>query len=141
MTKRLIAMLVVLAAACATSPVPIADASPTPAERIYYAAQEGKEFATAVFVRDTGFVGAGVYQHLTINDERAASIDVGEKATLRLSPGEYVLAVKPTDMFGASAPFAIDQKLEAGKTYYYRILTDGNTMSTRIQRMIGKSGN
>jgi len=137
--KRLVTALATLAAACATSPTPISEAPPTPAERIYYTAREGKEFATAVFVRDTGFTGSGVYQHVTINDEPGASIDVGEKATLQLPAGEYVFAVTPTDPFGSTAPYAIDQKLEPGKTYYYRILTDGNTMSTRIQRMPSKS--
>lgn len=135
---RAILVVAMLMTGCATAPTPIADARPTHQERIYYRAPEGKSLATTVFIRDTGLAGSAIYQNLIINEERAASIDVGEKTTLQLPPGEYVLAVSPTDLFGNSAPFAIDQKLEAGKTYYYRILTDGNSLSTRIQRMIGK---
>ena len=94
--------------------------------------------ATAVFVRDTGFAASGVYQHLTINEERGAAIDVGEKVTLRLPAGEYVFGITPTDPFGTHATYAIDQKLEAGRIYYYRILVDGNSLSTRIQRTFAK---
>lgn len=141
MLIRTILAVTLVLTGCATTPTPIADARPTPQERIYYRAPEGKSLATAIFIRDAGFAGSGVYQHLTINDERAATIDVGEKATLQLLAGEYVFAVAPTELFGTSAPFAIDQKLEADKTYYYRILTDGNSLGTRIQRILGKNTN
>lgn len=127
-----------LASACATTPMPVSEAKETPRERVYFQTRADGPFATAIFVRDTGFTGGGVYQHLTINGEEGAAIDAGEKVTLQLPAGEYSFGVKPTDPFGSSAPYAIDQKLEAGKSYYYRILTDGNTLSTRIQRTIGK---
>lgn len=140
--KRCVIIVMVLALfGCATTPTPISEARMTPADRIFYKPHKSEAMVTAVFVRDTGLTGSGIYKHLAINDEQAASIDVGEKVILQLAPGEYVFSVSATDPFGASAPFAIDQKLETGKTYYYRILTDGNTMSTRIQRMIGKSTN
>jgi len=139
MTMRTILAAALIVAGCATVPTPVSQAIPTPADRIYYPDARNGPVATVIFVRDTGFVGSAVYQNLTINEERGAAIDVGERATLRLSPGEYVFAVTPTDPFGSWAPFSIDQRLEAGKTYFYRILTDGNTMETRIQRVIGQS--
>ena len=126
-------------AACATVPTPMSEALPTPSERIYFRVTEGRPTATVVFIRDRGFAGSGVYQHLLINEEKAASIDVGEKVTLQLLSGEYVFSVMPTDPFGGHAEFGIDQRLEAGRTYAYRILTDGTSFSTRIQRIIGKS--
>lgn len=95
--------------------------------------------ATVVFVRDTGFIGSAVYQNLTINEERAAAMDVGEKVTFQLPAGEYVFGIKPTDIFGIVAPFAIEQKLEGGKIYHYRILAGGDAASVRIQRMLNKS--
>lgn len=139
MKIQLILLMALFLAGCATTPTPLSQALPTPEDRIYYRAPEGKPTATVVFIRDGGFVASGVYQHLTINEERAAAIDVGEKATLRLPAGEYVFAVTPTDPFGTWAPYAIDQRLEAGKTYHYRILTDGNNMDTRLHRVLGKS--
>ena len=74
--------------------------------------------------------------HLSINDEKAASIDTGEKVTIRLPAGEYSFSVVPTDPFGTHAVFSIDQRLEDGKVYTYRILTDGDDLKTRIQRTI-----
>lgn len=139
MNMRRIVSITLLLTGCATTPTPLSQALPTPEDRIYYRATDGKPTATVVFVRDSGFAASGVYQHLTINEEPGAAIDVGEKATLRLPAGEYVFAVTPTDPFGTFAPYAIDLRLEAGKTYFYRILTDGNNMDTRIQRVLGKS--
>ena len=140
MTIRFMAMVVfaTLIFGCATTITPMSEARPTPDDRIYYRIHDDKPFATVIFVRDTGFVGSGVYQNVSVDEERGAAIDVGEKATFRIPPGEHVFSVIPTDPFGTHAPYAIDQRLEAGKTYYYRILTDGNTMSTRLQRMLGK---
>lgn len=128
-----------LLSACATTPIPISKAIETPAERRFYTTPSGGPFATATFIRDTGLFASGVYQHLSINDEKAADLDVGEKVSFRLRAGEYVFSVVPTDPFGANAPYAIDQKLEAGKSYYYRILVDGQTYGTRLQRIINNS--
>lgn len=135
----LLAIVGVLVSACATSPTPISRAVETPIERKFYKASIDGPFATATFIRDTGFFGSAVYQHLFINEEQAADVDVGEKVSFRLRPGEYVFSVIPTDPFGVSAPYAIDQKLEAGKSYYYRILLDGATEGTRLQRTISSS--
>ena len=123
---------------CATSPTPIAQARVTPQERIYQIGSEAKSAATVIFVRDTGFTGSGVYLHISINGEKAISLDVGEKGSIRLAPGEYVFGVLPTDAFGTHAETAIDQRLEPDRTYYYRLATDGDTLKTAIQRSIPK---
>lgn len=124
---------------CATTPTPLLQAKITPDDRVYFHSSNGASMSTAIFVRDTGFVGGGVYHHLSINGEKAASIDVGEKVTFRLPSGEYLFGVIPTDPFGTSAGFGIDQNLIEGRTYTYRILTDGNSLETRIQRVIGSA--
>lgn len=122
--------------ACATTPTPLTEAKATPSDRIYIQPFVGQPAATAIFIRDKGFAGSGVYQHLSVNGKKAASIDVGEKATLKLAVGEYVFGIMPTDPFGTHAEFAIDQRLERDRVYTYRILTDGNTLTSRIQRVI-----
>lgn len=142
--SRLIAFPLAFAASilagCATSSVAPAAAAPTPKERIFYTQKVStKSPAKAVFVRDTGFTGAGVYKHLSINGEKAASLDVGERADFVLEPGEYVFSVIPTDAFGTHNDYAIDQVLQPGRTYFYRVLTDGNSMMTRIQRVANQS--
>ncbi|HEX8988661.1 MAG TPA: hypothetical protein VF816_11940 [Rhodocyclaceae bacterium] len=125
--------------ACATTPTPLGEATVTPAERVFHRPPVGKPTGTAVFIRDRGMAGSAVYQNLSIDGERAAAIDVGEKATIQVTAGEHVFSIIPTDPFGTHAEFSIDQNIEAGRTYYYRVLTDGNTLSTRIQRIVGRS--
>lgn len=132
-------MLALTLAGCATTPTPITEAINTPEERIYFKSTQGQPSAMVVFIRDQGFTGSGVYKHLSIDGEKAAAIDVGEKVTLLIPAGEHVFGVMPTDPFGTHAEFSIDQKLELDRTYTYRILTDGNSLGSRIQRIINKS--
>lgn len=128
----------VLLVGCATTPMPVDKAKITPSERVYLKTQSSPENATVVFIRDEGFLGSGVYQNLTINEEKAAAVDVGEKVMFWLPAGEYLFGVTPTDPFGGAAGFSIDQRIEAKKTYMYRILIDGNSMTTSLQRTLGK---
>ena len=136
MRKVVAIFLSALLVGCATSPTPIAQAKNVPDDRVYYRPQDTSQAATAVFVRDSGAFGSGVYQHLTINEEKAAALDVGEKVTFKLPAGEYAFGIRMTDPFGATAPFSIDQRLETGKSYFYRILID--QYGARIQRTLGK---
>jgi hypothetical protein len=72
--------------------------------------------------RDRGYLIGGGYLHLFINETRAASLETGERLALFLAPDEYIFGVKPTDYFELYALYSIDQVLQAGKTYYYRLL-------------------
>lgn len=137
--KITLTAMTLLLAACATSPTPIINAKQVPPERILYRAEaSGKDAAKAVFIRDTGLLGAGLSQRLFINDEVAALLDVGEKVEFKLEPGEYIFGVrKEMDVFNQYNDNSIDQTLAPGRTYYYRILSDGNTFDTRILRISG----
>lgn len=122
---------------CATTETPLQNAKFVPEERIYLKLQgTSKENARAIFVRDTGLVGAAVFQHLYINGKKAASLNPGERVEFSFAPGEYVMGVVPTDAFGVHALNSIDQELKAGRTYYYRIFTDGNSFRTAVQRFV-----
>ncbi|MDO8699301.1 MAG: hypothetical protein Q7J75_02575 [Rhodoferax sp.] len=134
-TITLVAFIALSLTGCATTPTPVLQAKSTPNNRVYFPAGNGVVTSTAIFVRDTGFASGGLYMHLSINGKKAAAIDVGEKVTFRLPSGEYVFRVTPTDPMGGSAGFGIDQNLIEGRTYTYRILTDGN-LQTRIERVI-----
>ena len=122
---------------CATSPVSIKDAQTVPADRILRMERlplDGN--ARALFVRDEGFLGSGLYQHLYIDGKKAASLNPGEKVEFVLSPGEHIFGVIPTDPFGTTSLNSIDQDLKPGKRYFYRIKTDGNTFRTDVQRFV-----
>lgn len=121
-------------AACATTPTPLAVSRVTPAERVFYRDDcVGDRCAIITFIRDSGGYGSGVYQHLTIDDEHAASIDVAERVTFKLQPGAYIFSVKPTDLFGGRERYVLDLKLEPGRHDYYRIVME--TSHTRLQRI------
>lgn len=115
---------------CATTPTALSDAQP--GHLIYAKSAEGIP-AIAVFVRDSGIVGAALTTHIYIDGQHAAELEVTQKVEIGLTAGEYVFGVE-TSPYSGSATFAIDQRLEAGRTYYYRIGGDMNGM--RIQRSV-----
>ena len=128
--------LSLLTSGCATTQIGEADAAPVPADRVYYtaAAIDVTAAAKVIFVRDTGFRGSGVYKHISINGQRAASLNPGEKWTVQLPAGEYVFGAVATSLF-TRADFSIDQQLQAGRTYTYRVVGDVD-YGTRIHRVL-----
>lgn len=141
--KRSAVVLVLagLLAGCATSEVSLSKAVQVPSNRVYLQSPASQEnSARATFIRDVGMLGSAVYQHLSINGERAASLNPGEFVSFDLPPGEHLFGAINTDPFGTTAEYVLDQRLERGGRYFYRILVDGNSMSTRIQRTGGVGG-
>lgn len=127
-----------LVAACATAPTPIAEAASAPPERVFREQASGENLARAIFVRDSGFLGAGLSQRLFINGQVAAKLNAGEKVEIFLQPGDYVFGVrKEADVFSQYNDNSIDQNLVGGRTYHYRILSDASTYDTRILRVMG----
>jgi hypothetical protein len=119
---------------CATSPITNKDAQPVPADRIFHTEKlpiEGN--ANVIFVRDVGAWGSGLYNHLFIDGNKAASLNPSEKVEFILAPGEHIFGVIPTDPFGQYTLHTIDQDLKPGKRYFYRISTDGTPLTT-VQR-------
>lgn len=129
--------LLIAVTGCATSPIAPKDAQNVPAERIFRTAQlTDTNAARAVFIRNVGLAGSGVYMHLFVDGAKAASLNPGEKVEFSLPPGEHIFGVIPTDNFGTHALNTIDQDLKAGKRYYYRLQTDGNSFRAVVQRFI-----
>ena len=123
-------VLISLSGCAATTSVQLKDAQFVPNDRIFRSEKlSPASNATATFVRDVGFVGGGVYQHLFIDGVKSASLDPGEKVEFVISPGEHIFGVLPTDPFGSSSMNSIDQDLKVGRQYFYRIQTDGNTLN------------
>lgn len=137
--NRLLLTFAVLVAlsGCATTTIGIKEATAVPAERIFLIDKVSLlDNARAVFVRDVGFTGSGVYHHLFIDGKKAASLDPGERVEFALPAGEHIFGVIPTDPFGIHQLNTIDQELRPGRDYFYRIQTDGNSFRTVIQRFL-----
>lgn len=125
-----IAIVVALAVAgCATTPTPISKATEVPASRIFAVPSTGAT-GTATFVRDTGFQASGCLFALTIDGTRAALIDKGERATLRVPPGARIAEARyagnglcRNDKTGAASR-AVQISVTAGETSHYRIAVD-----------------
>lgn len=141
----LIFFVAILVAACATIPTPISQAQPVPGERVYVQPTESTANSARVFiVRDDVQMlwGDYGYHQVFLNGKRIATLAKREQLLVNLEPGDYVLGVLFT--FGAdrTEPYAagwsvysLDQTLQSGRTYYYRVLIDGNGAS-RIQRFL-----
>ncbi|MDH4100384.1 MAG: hypothetical protein OEV28_07390 [Nitrospirota bacterium] len=123
--------------ATATTPIPVKDAQYVPSDRVFRTEQGSQEDnAKALFVRDVGFTGGGVYLHLFIDGIKAASLNPGEKVEFVLPAGEHIFGVVPTDPFKTHLMNTIDQELKAEKQYFYRLRIDGNTLKPVVQRFI-----
>ena len=122
MKRFLILVLATTLSACATTPTSISGAQSVPAERIFYKSpSQSDQVATTIFIRDSGLFGSALDNHLAINDTIAATLRVGEKVVLTLPAGEYVFGIHTVELLSSQPVRTIDQRLEAGKTYSYRI--------------------
>ena len=79
---------------CATSAVSVDQATQAPQARVFSYQTPINDGGVLTVVRDKGFLGGGCYYGLYINKERVASLDTGEKVSLQLSPGEWMVGFK-----------------------------------------------
>lgn len=122
---------------CATVEVPLVATAQVPASRIFIVSEPVSDAnATVIFVRDKGFVGSGLYLHLSINGAKAAALNPSERVEWRLKPGDYAFGVKFTDPFSASAVVTVAQEVKSGRTYVFRLVTDGTTLQPAFIRVI-----
>ncbi|MEC5397080.1 hypothetical protein [Uliginosibacterium sp. H1] len=120
---------------CATTPPSPSEILPAPDAQIFFkGAVRSSTTARIIVIRDGGVFGSANYMHFYVNEQKAASLDPRQKIELDLQAGEYALGVKPTDPFGVHSLYSIDQMLQAGRTYHYRIIYDAQT-GARIQRV------
>ena len=122
---------------CATKEVQISKAKVAPSNQILAPltlATSNK--AKVTFIRDSGFIASGVFQHIFIDEKEVAKLNPSEKISFDVKIGEHIFSVIPTDPFGKAAKSTIVVNLKKDKKYYYRIVTDGNTFRTFIQRTI-----
>lgn len=133
----------VFAVGCSSTPTKLSAAQPVPSERVYRTAQSTSQNpARVVIVKDQGTWASFGYHQIFLNGKVVASIRTGERVEFLLDPADYIVGVLPVastttteQSLGGYAVTSIDQILVAGKTYYYRILVDGDNAS-RIQRFV-----
>lgn len=132
-----------LAVGCSSTPTKLSAAQPVPSERVYRTAHPTSQNpARIVVVKDQGTWASFGYHQLFLNGKVVASIRTGERVEFSLDPADYILGVLPVaststteQSLGGYAVMSIDQSILAGKTYYYRVLVDGDNAS-RIQRFV-----
>lgn len=132
-----------LLVSCSSTPTPVTTTHVVPSDRVYFkGGSTADASATVVFVKDDGIWASIGYHQLFLDGKLAASLKSGERLQLQLSPGEYVFGILPVaftstkeEFLGGYSVTSIDQSLQAGRTYYYRILVDGDNTS-RIQRYV-----
>ena len=135
MRQVIITATVLMLSGCAV--VPLSKPTPVPPERIYYTqpAMEANP-AKVVFTRDKRPPGGGggYHQHIYLDGKRIASVRPGERLELNIPSGHHQFGIKPTDPFGQYKLYIINEKLEGGKDYLYRIVADSNDKESRIER-------
>jgi hypothetical protein len=124
-----VAAAALLASAC-TETKPISPDLAKMGHLIYAKPVQGVP-ATAVFVRDIGFAGLGKTATLYIDGEVAAELETSEKVSVELTAGNHSFGVVLAPATGLPAA-TIDERLESGQSYVYRLASDANGM--RVER-------
>jgi hypothetical protein len=112
---------------CATSPLPVSEAKPVPADEVYGFKGTGtKDSGSLTVFRDEGFVGSGCDIMFYIDGQRAAKIGPGQKATFNLPAGEVNLGTGLVESWlcAGAAIKTIASNIKPGKEAIYRINGD-----------------
>jgi len=114
-------------AGCATSSIPLSEATPVPADEIYaFTGAGGSDTARLTVFRDTGFVGAGCDVVFYIDGQRVAKVGPGQKASFNVPSGELNLGtgLAESGLCAGAAIKTIPATLKAGATKTFRISGD-----------------
>lgn len=127
--QRIIAVGVFLLAlgGCATSPIPVSEARPVPADKMYALKDQGtKDSGRLTVVREDGFFGSGCDVVFYIDGQRAAKIGPGQKASFVLPAGEVNLGtgLAESGLCAGVAIKTVAANIKPGKEVIYRINWD-----------------
>ncbi|MDH2077144.1 MULTISPECIES: hypothetical protein [Pseudomonas] len=110
-------------AGCSTSPIPIDQAKPVPASRVF--ALQQKKDSQLVVTRDSGIVGSELRFILHIDGKPAGEFHPGEVARFGLTPGKHVLGLGTWVLFGKSDIIESEIDIKPGETLRRRISIRG----------------
>jgi hypothetical protein len=118
--------------ACATEPISSDAATPVTAENRLLYLHESADTVPITIVRDQGVLGGMFAVKLLVNDAVAAHVGNGEKVTLHMPPGEYVLGA----VMGFSPLVEIEANVQQGRPRSYRIgiHPNGVSLSRTVER-------
>ncbi len=129
MQKLFVVGLALLLSACATTPVPSADARPAAAVYDLALTRPQPGSAAVTVVRDSGLMGAACNDVLYIDGQKIAALGTGEKITVYLSPGHHVLGTTAAGICAGGTASA-ETTIRAGESRTYRIGSgQGGTLS------------
>lgn len=83
-----------LLSGCSTTQVALQKAKEAPSDRVLaFQKVNDKGTSELIVIRDTGFAGSSCYYGVMIDQILAARLDVGEKASFKVEPGERALKI------------------------------------------------
>jgi hypothetical protein len=124
-TFRRVAIAATLAAtlaACGTTPTPVSDTRPAPAERVTaFATQPATgDYGTLIVTRDRGLSGSAAGIDLIVNGTKAATLRQGERVTLYVPAGEDLIVTAQV----LRQTKTIETTFKPGQTRTYRMSFD-----------------
>jgi len=125
MKLPVLAILLLALAGCATTPVPISEATPVPAARHLAFKSPGVGTAPVVIRRDSGFQASACATQVFVNGALAAYIRSGEIVTLHVPAGAVIFGAM-ADAICAGGLVEKQATLTAGTTTHFRIGYDTN---------------
>jgi hypothetical protein len=114
---------------CSTSQVTLKNSKEVPAERILAFQKAEPSNSEIVVIRDHGMAASGCYYGVMIDQVLAARLDVAERATFKLEPGERVLKIVRDPQGKGLCGLGDDQiekklKLQPWETQKFRLSLD-----------------
>lgn len=139
LSSTLIAVAVLMLAACSTTPITQQSARPVPSERIHEVSYVGPATdaseATVVFLRDSGGHGSACTHDIYVNTTKVFSIRQGEQITLRIPAGQHFFRLESGGGLCPNISTSQESILSEGARQVYRILlpSDSSLRLTRIE--------
>ncbi|MDO8374968.1 MAG: hypothetical protein Q7K57_57530 [Burkholderiaceae bacterium] len=115
--------LLALLSGCATTPVPLSEATAVPADRQFLFAIPVGGTAPIVITRDIGMLGTGCATRVTVDGKLAALVRSGEKVTLNIPLGTAVLGAEPDGICGGGL-VEIEAKPQGTDPILFRIAAE-----------------
>jgi hypothetical protein len=121
----LAAICLQLLAACSTTPVSLSEATPVPPDRHLAYKQAGNNTGAVVVRRDSGIQSSMCATQILVNGQIAAYIRTGERITLHLPAGDFILGAV-ADSICAGGLVELRAQATPGTPQYFRVGYDSN---------------
>ena len=130
MKSLFISTLVIFLSACTTTQVSSSAAHETPPDRLLgFQKTDSPNFAEIMIIRDKGIAASSCYYGVLIDQNLAARMDVSEKASFKVLPGERIVKIIRDPQGKGLCRVGDDQvekklTLQAGQVQKFRLTLD-----------------